>query len=286
MTLSTLLLLTGCLVGKGKYDALQAELDATKAALSGQVSERDAKIRSLEEALAEEKAKLAALEAEKAALQAKLEGELAGERERNKQLLDEKAALVADRTRLKGSVEEMKTALAELEARKAAAEARIAEYQSLLVRFKKLIDAGKLSVKIVDGRMVVALATDILFASGSAQLSTDGAAAIGEVAQVLATIPDRSFQVEGHTDNVPIQTEKYPSNWELASARALTVVRTMISAGLPATRVSAASYGEFKPTAPNDTPANKAQNRRIEIVVVPDLSGLPGFDELKQAAAE
>lgn len=286
MTLLTTLLLTGCLVGKGKYDALQAELDATKSALGAQVSERDARIRSLEEALAEEKAKLAALEAEKAALQAKLEGDLAGERERNRQLLDEKAALVADRTRLKGSVEEMKTALAELEARKAAAEARIAEYQSLLVRFKKLIDAGKLSVKIVDGRMVVALATDILFASGSAQLSTDGAAAIGEVAQVLATIPERSFQVEGHTDNVPIQTEKYPSNWELASARALTVVRTMISAGLPATRVSAASYGEFKPTAPNDTPANKAQNRRIEIVVVPDLSGLPGFDELKQAAAE
>jgi chemotaxis protein MotB len=286
VTLLTTLLLTGCLVGKGKYDALQAELDATKSALAAQVSERDARIRSLEEALAEEKAKLAALEAEKAALQAKLEGDLAGERERNRQLLDEKAALVADRTRLKGSVEEMKTALAELEARKAAAEARIAEYQSLLVRFKKLIDAGKLSVKIVDGRMVVALATDILFASGSAQLSTEGAAAIGEVAQVLATIPERSFQVEGHTDNVPIQTEKYPSNWELASARALTVVRTMISAGLPATRVSAASYGEFKPTAPNDTPANKAQNRRIEIVVVPDLSGLPGFDELKQAAAE
>lgn len=286
MTVLLPLLLTGCLVGKGKYDALQAELDATKAALGAQVNERDAKIQSLEAALAEEQAKRAALSAEKDALQAKLEGELAGERERNKQLLDEKAALVSDRARLKGSVEEMKLALAELEARKALAEARIAEYQNLLARFKKLIDAGKLSVKIVDGRMVVALATDILFASGSAQLSTDGAAAITEVAQVLATIPERKFQVEGHTDNVPIQTEKYPSNWELASARALTVVRTMVSAGLAPDRVSAASYGEFKPTAANDSPAGKAQNRRIEIVVVPDLSGLPGFDELKKASAE
>jgi chemotaxis protein MotB len=82
---------------------------------------------------------------------------------------------------------------------------------------------------------------------------------------------------------VPIKTEKYPSNWELASARALTVVRTMIGAGMPATRVSAASYGEFKPVAANDGADGKKANRRIEIVVVPDLSNLPGFEELKQA---
>jgi chemotaxis protein MotB len=282
-----ILVLGGCLVGKGKYDALQAELDTTRAALQAQVAERDTRIRDLEAALADEKAKLAAIEAEKAELLAKkasLEASLRDEEARTKGLLDEKAGLVADKARLKGSVEEMRVALSELEARKAAAEARIGEFQSLLQRFKKLIDAGKLSVKIVDGRMVVALATDVLFASGSAELSAEGATAIGEVAAVLASIPDRAFQVEGHTDNVPIKTEKYPSNWELASARSLTVVRTMIAAGLPATRVSAASYGEFKPAAANDSPAGKAANRRIEIVVVPDLSGLPGFDELKAAS--
>ena len=286
MTALSLLVLGGCLVGKGKYDALQAELDATKAALSAQVAERDAKIVTLEEAIAAEKARLTALDAEKAALEARLSAELASEKARTRELLDEKAALVGDKARLKGSVDEMKAALAELESRKAAAEQRIAEYQSLLVRFKKLIDAGKLSVKIVDGRMVVALATDVLFASGSAELSAEGGAAIGEVATVLAGIPDRKFQIEGHTDNVPIKTDKYPSNWELASARALTVVRAMIGAGMPAGRVSAASYGEFKPTAANDSPTGKAANRRIEIVVVPDLSGLPGFDELRAAASE
>jgi chemotaxis protein MotB len=69
----------------------------------------------------------------------------------------------------------------------------------LLGKFKKLIDAGKLKVKIVDGRMVVELATDVLFDSGSAKLSDAGKAAIVEVSQVLATIGERSFQVEGHT---------------------------------------------------------------------------------------
>lgn len=284
--LLTTFLLGGCLVGKGKYDALQAELDATKSAMVEQVGARDARVKDLEGALAEEKAKLTALEAEKAVLEATLRGELDGERARVKGLLDEKAVLLNDRAKLKGSVDDMKSALAELEERRAVAEQRIAEYQSLLVRFKKLIDAGKLRVKIVDGRMVVALATDILFGSGSAELSPDGAAALGEVAQVLATIPERKYQVEGHTDNVPIKTDKYPSNWELASARALTVVRTMIGAGMPADRVSAASYGEFKPAVPNDSPEGKSSNRRIEIVVVPDLSDLPGFDELKRASAQ
>ncbi len=286
MTILYALMLGGCLVGKGKYDALQAELDTTRTALTAQITERDTRIKDLETAIADEKAKLADLEARRAALEAKLQGELDAERARSKALLDEKAALVADRARLKGSVDEMKIALTELEARKAIAEKRIAEYQSLLVRFKKLIDAGKLSVRIVDGRMVVALATDILFASGSAELSTDGTAAITEVAQVLASIPDRAYQIEGHTDNVPIKTDKYPSNWELASGRALTVVRAMIAAGMPPQRVSAASYGEFKPTAANDSVEGKAANRRIEIVVVPDLSNLPGFDELRRASAE
>jgi chemotaxis protein MotB len=282
LTILTALMLGGCLVGKGKYDALQAELDTTRTALQAQVAERDQKVTFLEDALGQEQAKLKEIDAKRAALQA----DLASEQARTKALLDEKAGLLTDKAKLKTSVEDMKAALSELEARRDTAEQRIAEYQSLLVRFKKLIDAGKLRVKIVDGRMVVALATDVLFSSGSADLSPEGKTAIAEVAAVLATIPDRAFQVEGHTDNVPIKTDKYPSNWELASARAVTVVRTMISAGMATTRVSAASYGEYKPVAGNDTPEGKGSNRRIEIVVVPDLSGLPGFDELKRASAE
>ena len=132
----------------------------------------------------------------------------------------------------------------------------------------------------------IELATDVLFSSGSATLSADGISAIQEVAKVLASIPGRKFQVEGHTDDVPIKTAQYASNWELASGRAITVVKTMVDAGLPGDRVSGASFGEQKPTASNKTPEGRASNRRIEIVVVPDLASLPGFDELNRAAAK
>jgi chemotaxis protein MotB len=132
--------------------------------------------------------------------------------------------------------------------------------------------------------MVLVLATDVLFTSGSAQLSKEGRAAVQEVAAVLAQVPDRSFQVEGHTDNVPIATAQYPSNWELASARAINVTRAMVDAGMVAGRISAASFGDGQPARPNDSPEGRSANRRIEIVVVPDLSSLPGVQELQRAA--
>lgn len=128
--------------------------------------------------------------------------------------------------------------------------------------------------------MIVELPSDILFKSGSSRLSEKGETSIKEVAQVLATIPDREFQIEGHTDNVPIKTSKYPSNWELASDRAITVLNTMMNSGMSPERISIASFGEHKPLNTNETTEEKAANRRIEIVVMPDLSTLPGFDEL------
>ena len=178
------------------------------------------------------------------------------------------------------NVEEMKAALKQAADRKKEAERRIKEYSNLLSRFKKLIDAGKLQVKIVRGRMIVELDSDILFNSGSANMADKGKTSIKEVAKVLASIPERQFQIEGHTDNVPIKTSKYPSNWELASSRALTVLRTMLDEGMPPERISIASFGEHRPVNSNESPEEKAANRRIEIVVLPDLSTLPGFDEL------
>lgn len=261
--LLALALATGC-VSKGTHEELQRRFDAQ----SAELRERNQRIIGLEEALAREEANSKRLQ------------------ERIDQLSREKAALLSDRASLASSVEEMQVALAEANRRKAEADARIAEYRNLLDRFRTLIDAGKLRVKIVDGRMVVELPTDVLFASGSARLATEGQQAIAEVAQVLREIPERTFQIEGHTDDVPIATRTYPSNWELAAARAITVTKTMIEAGLPPERVSAASYGEYKPAQSNETREGRAANRRIEIVVVPDLSSLPGFDELQRVAGE
>jgi chemotaxis protein MotB len=187
-----------------------------------------------------------------------------------------------EKTQLEGSVSDMKKALADAEARKLETEKRLAEFRELTDRFKELVNAGKLTIKFQNGRMLIALSTDILFSSGSAQLSAAGKDSITEVTGVLKDMSNRNFQIEGHTDNVPIHTKQFPSNWELASARAGSVLNTMLAAGFPPEHVSTASYGSEEPVADNADPKGRSENRRIAIAIVPDLSSLPGFDELNR----
>ena len=151
-------------------------------------------------------------------------------------------------------------------------------YEEVIGRFRSLIDAGQLAVAIDRGRMVIQLPQDILFPSGSATLSGDGSRTLREVAAVLATLEGRSFQVEGHTDNVPIATAQFPSNWELSSARALSVVRVLTQGGVPPESLSGAGYGEYQPVALNDAPDSRRLNRRIEIVMLPNLDVIAGTE--------
>jgi chemotaxis protein MotB len=190
------------------------------------------------------------------------------------------------RANLKASVDRMSEALGLLAARQITTDARIAEYRDMLSRFRDLIDAGTLDVRIDEGRMVLSLPMDVLFDSGSTHLSSKGKETIQQVGTTLASITGKQFQVEGHTDDVPIHNERFSSNWELASGRALVVVHTMLTAGVLATQLSAASYSEFKPRGPNRDEKGRALNRRIEIVVMPDLSALPGHDELERVSRE
>jgi len=253
----------GCVVWESDYDKLKKDFGEYKTSSEGRDAKNQAAIQRLEDALRFETERAAALDKQLAALNA------------------EKVALALDKTRLQSTEAELVKALREVQERKMAAEKRIAEYRDLLTRFKSLIDAGKLRVRIIDGQMVVELATDVLFTSGSAVLSPEGKSAVTEVTTVLANIPERRFQIAGHTDTVPIRTARYRSNWDLAFDRAHSVVQAMTEAGMPATRISASSYGEFRPTASNDSDEGKAKNRRIEIIVIPDLSQLPGADELQ-----
>ncbi len=177
---------------------------------------------------------------------------------------------------------EMQRALLELRQRQAETEATVAEYRGLIAKFKSMIDAHQLNVRVVNGRFMVVLASDVLFSSGSAKLSKEGEKDIAQVAQVLSSV-DRDFQVEGYTDNVPTKGHGYKSNWELASARALNVVATLLKAGMPVQHISAASFGEAHPAASNDTAEGRTTNRRIEISLIPDLSKLPGVEELNKA---
>ena len=170
--------------------------------------------------------------------------------------------------------------LEELRKAKAAADARLATFKNLLSKLRSMIDNGQLKVVIRDGRMIIALPNDILFDSGKTSVKADGKAALEKVAQVLVTVPDRDFLVAGHTDNVPIKTREFPSNWELSTARAVEVTRFLISKGMDGKTLAAAGFAEFDPVAANDTDTNKALNRRIEIVLQPNLSDLPPLDDL------
>lgn len=290
--------LGGC-VSQGTHDDLKRRYDHAQATLET----REATLAQLRQQHDEAKTRIAALDVERATLTervaalqreaeaheteiSRLRGEQARLTEEQTRLNNELAATVKDRSRLRESTARLQEALADLSRRKAEAERRVSEFRELLARFKALIDAGTLSVKIIEGRMVIALPSDVLFDSGSATLSTAGRAAVREVSTVLASMDNRRFQVEGHTDDVPIHTPAYASNWELSTARALGVVKAMVDAGVEPTHVSAAGLGEFHPVAGNDTPEGRTQNRRIEIVMLPDLSMLPGFDELSRVVAQ
>lgn len=207
---------------------------------------------------------------------------LAKTKEENSKLQENLINTVKDRGQLKTSLDEMKKAMEEMRQRQAEQKQRLQEFEDLTTRFKKLTDSGTLSIQFVDGKMVVSLGSDVLFPSGSAKLSAAGLEALKEVTNQLKAIPGKRYQVEGHTDNLRIATAMFPSNWELASTRAINVTRFMIEAGMPPERVSAASFGDTSPRENNDTPEGRAANRRIAIVVVPDLSTLPGYDELSK----
>ena len=253
-----LVLLAGC-VPKGRYNEAMVENDALRQ-----------KVSSLDEDLAEMTAKYQRLRDEISFVRGQLE-EATGK-------LDRKTLEAGE---LQEDIAQMEEALAELESRKAQTEASLEAYRDLVSRFQSLIDAGTLRVKVIEGRMVVEMATDILFPPGSATLSREGADSIREVATVLASIEDRDYQVCGHTDDVPISNERFPSNWHLGAARAIAVTQLLIEGGLPDERVSASSYAEFQPADTNRTREGRTANRRIEITIMPDLSDLPGYEELQ-----
>lgn len=117
--------------------------------------------------------------------------------------------------------------------------------------------------------VVVRLADRVLFDLGKADLRPDARRVLDALAGVLAELPN-PVRVEGHTDDLPINNERFPSNWELSTARATTVVRYFIEHhGMDPRRFSAAGYGEYHPLVPNTSAANRQKNRRVDVVIMP-----------------
>ena len=174
-----------------------------------------------------------------------------------------------------------KQELAELRKAKAEADKRVAAIEELRKQFAKMIDTGALKVVARRGELVLSLPSEVLFPSGSADLSKQGELSVLEVGLILKKFPDRRFLVVGHTDNQPLAKPKdatacvFKDNWELSTARALTVTRVLAQAGMRADSIVAAGAGEHDPVASNADPKTRAYNRRIEIALLPKLEELP-----------
>jgi chemotaxis protein MotB len=231
-----------------QHESTRAALESAKGALNEvqrKSSARGGKVRALEQR-----------QKERDALLAQAEGKV----------LELNTALAAAQTRLD-----------ELDQERSAIREQLAEFKQLTQQFQRMIDSGRLKVTFRRGRMIVELPAQVLFPSGSAELTDEGGKSLGEVARILRTMPNRRFIVAGHTDNVPVATERFASNWELSSARAVKVTAELIRGGLRPEQLVAAGYSEYDPVARNVTDAGRQKNRRIEIILEPRLTPLPGM---------
>jgi chemotaxis protein MotB len=250
-----------CGIPEEQYNARVADLDRTKAALDKARKEHEKTSGDFE-------AKLKQLDQQNVAMKNRLEA-----------LGQDLSKVQTERQTTEQELDTARKRMEELKKSTQQAEIRISQFRGLLSRFKEMINTGKLQVEVREGRMLVKLPDNILFDPGKTALKPEGKDAIRQVAAVLKDVQNRNFQVAGHTDNVPIKSTKFASNWELSSARALEVVRLMTDEGLDARRVSAAGYADTQPVAPNDTPPGREKNRRIEIVLQPNVEDLPPIEE-------
>jgi chemotaxis protein MotB len=126
----------------------------------------------------------------------------------------------------------------------------------------------QLNTEIQTRGLVIHISESAFFDPGKAELKPEARTILDLISVQLLKIPN-DIRVEGHTDNIPINTEKYPSNWELSASRAAVCLRYLIDKlNFPPERISAVGYAEYRPIAPNDTPENMAKNRRVDIVVL------------------
>ena len=176
--------------------------------------------------------------------------------------------------------------LEELRKQKAAADARAALFNDFVAKFKKMIDAGKVSIHVRRGRIVLTLRNDVLFDEGKVDLKPAGQAALKEIGQALKGVANRSFQVSGHTDSFPIKNKDFASNWELSTERAVVVVKFLAQQGVQSTTLSAAGYAEWDPVSSNADTNGRAKNRRIEISLVPNIEELITLPDLKADPAQ
>ena len=151
--------------------------------------------------------------------------------------------------------------------------------------------SNQVEVTIEERGIVISIAEKVLFRSGSAELEPDSKQTIEKIGKVLLAIPGKMIRIEGHTDNVPIKTSRFPDNQELSTARANSVWRILVNnVGINPKSMSATGYGEYRPKMANDTEEHRAQNRRVDIAILKDMfdkseSGVESVTPVNESAA-
>ncbi|MCC6867951.1 MAG: flagellar motor protein MotD [Burkholderiales bacterium] len=159
--------------------------------------------------------------------------------------------------------------------RKQKGEKMLALAKNISEALKPLVQSGQVRMTQLPHGLAVEINASVLFAPAQAALQPDSVAALEAVAKLLVDAPQQ-IRVEGHTDNLPIASLQYPSNWELSSARAASVVRLFTATGVDASRLSAVGYADNKPVEANDTPEGRARNRRVTLMILEDLTTAQG----------
>jgi len=145
-----------------------------------------------------------------------------------------------------------------------------------------ILDRGldkEVEIQLQENGLMFRIQAPFLFASGQAELRDEPRQVLKELSALFRKFP-YLVRIEGHTDSMPINSDQYPSNWELSAARAVTVARYFQSLGLPPERIAAAGYGEYHPIEDNGTAEGRGKNRRVEIILQLDKKDLPRAEEL------
>ena len=210
---------------------------------------------------------------------AKLRDELAAERDKHRKEID---GLKADYERkiaeLQQEITALKDQLSDLRKLSDKQKDELARLEDQANELEKQlsdeIKKGEITLKRFHDKIIINIDERICFDSGKSDLKPDVMPALQKITTILGNYPENRIVIEGHTDNVPISTSKFRDNWQLSTERALSVLGYILrEKKLNASRFSAAGYGEFNPIVPNDTPANRQLNRRVDIVVVPRMTG-------------
>jgi chemotaxis protein MotB len=247
-------LLSGC-VAESKYRNLESKASAERAELEKDIAALRTQVAGQREEVARREAQISSLSEQTTGLEsrkASLERQIA---EMNLRLTDtEKRA-------------------AEATAQKDAEIARLkGTYDNLVKDLQGEISKGQIKVTQIRDKLSVQLVEKILFDSGKAEIKPEGKEVLSKVGKVLLGVTDKQIRIEGYTDSVPISAalrQRFPTNWELSTQRATTVLRYLETAGVDGKNLAAVGYGPFRPVASNDSLEGRAENRRIEIALTP-----------------